>query len=113
MSIRPRKLAPSTMITRGALMSPTIRPSRVISTDSLAVTFPTIAPAITQFLTWTSAFTTPVGSTTRVFVRVSVPSTRPRTVRSSSPLREPLMRIDSPMMVVPSVVVTVTSPSFP
>ena len=90
------------MMTRGAAMSPTMRPSLVISTDSVAVTLPTTTPAMMQFLTCTSALTWPVGSTTRVRVRVRVPSTRPRTVRSSSPAREPLMRIDSPMMVVPS-----------
>ena len=39
MSMRPRKLAPSTMMTRGAAMSPTMRPSLVISTDSVAAPF--------------------------------------------------------------------------
>ncbi len=51
MSTRPRKLAPSTMITRGERMSPTMRPSWVSSTDSVAVMLPTTTPVTMAFFT--------------------------------------------------------------
>src|SRR5208282_4348824 len=102
MSTRPRKLAPSTMMTRGERMSPTMRPSRVSSTLSVAAMLPTTTPLTTAFLTETLAFTTPEGSTINVRVSDSSPSTRPRTVRSSSPLSLPLMRMDGPMTVFPA-----------
>ena len=86
MSMRPRKLAPSTMITRGADVAH--HPALPGDLDRLGGgDVPHHHAGDHAFLTATSAFTTPVGSTMRVFVRVSVPSTRPRTVRSSSPLR--------------------------
>ena len=66
MSTRPRKLAPSTMITRGARMSPTMRPSRVSSTLSVALMLPTTTPLTIAFFTATLAFTTPDGSTISV-----------------------------------------------
>src|SRR5690606_10938629 len=101
MSTWPRKLAPSTMITRGALMSPTMRPSRVSSTLSVAVMLPTTTPLTIAFLTETLAFTIPEGSTMRVWESDSSPSTRPWTERSSSPVPLPLIRIDCPITVLP------------
>ncbi|EAU61854.1 putative receptor protein, partial [Stigmatella aurantiaca DW4/3-1] len=100
MSTRPRKLAPSTMMTRGERMSPTMRPSRVSSTLSVALMLPTTTPLMMALRTATLAFTTPVVSTMRVLLSVSSPSTRPRTVRSSSPVSLPLMRMEGPTTVL-------------
>ena len=64
------------------------------STLSVALMLPTTTPLTMAFFTATLAFTTPDGSTISVLVSVSSPSTRPRTVRSSSPVSLPLMRMD-------------------
>src|SRR5690606_18957977 len=88
------------MITRGALISPTIQPSRVSSTLSVAVMFPTTTPLTIAFLTETLAFTMPDGSTMSVCESDNSPSTRPWTVRSSSPESLPLIRMDCPITVL-------------
>ena len=67
---------------------------RIALTLSVALMLPTTTPLTMAFFTATFAFTTPVGSTMRVRLSVSSPSTRPRTVRSSSPVSLPLMRMD-------------------
>ena len=69
-------------------------------TLSVAVMLPTTTPETIALRTETLAFTMPLVSTINVLERLSSPSTRPRTVRSSSPVSLPLMRIDSPMTVL-------------
>jgi hypothetical protein len=93
MSIDPLKEAPSTKMTLGAMRSPTTRPASVMWMTSVAVMLPTTVPLTIAFWTFTSATTTPSGSTTRVLVREMFPSTRPTTFRSSSPLKDPLTRV--------------------
>src|SRR5581483_10582447 len=66
-SMLPLNLAPSAMITRGALMSPIILPSLRTSTRSEATTLPTSIPLTARFFVVMVASTLPELSTVRSF----------------------------------------------
>src|SRR6266851_905799 len=90
----PRNSAPSSMANRSVCTSPVTWPVLQSCTLSRPVTFPSIFPRTITSRAFTSAFTVPFGPIVRLpFVRLSFPSTRPSTNRSSLPVTSPLILI--------------------
>src|SRR3954452_23136734 len=86
-------------------MSPTTRALSVRRTLSEARMVPTSTPETTRIFTSTSACTMPPSSMVRVSLSCILPSTRPRTTRSSSPRTSPEMRVSGPITVCLSAMV--------
>src|SRR6266849_7557036 len=93
-STLPRNSAPSSIARRSVCTSPVTCPVLQSCTLSRPVTFPSIFPRTITSRAFTSAFTVPFGPIVRLpFVRLSFPSTRPSTNRSSLPVTSPLILI--------------------
>ena len=105
MSTRPRYAAPASIITRGDARSPTTRAVDVSFTLSEATMAPTTVPETTSWRTSTSAWTVAPFSTVRFCVSWTLPSMRPRTIRSSSPRTSPEIRVSGPITVSLSAMV--------
>jgi hypothetical protein len=94
-SILPLKVAPSDIVMRGALRLPSTTPPAFSSKRSFAVTLPITWPSTTTDLATISAVSLALAPTVSTLSgRLMRPSTLPSSVRSSAPLRSPLMAID-------------------
>ena len=95
-STLPWRVPPSARTRRGEDTSPTTEPVPRISSLSVAVTGPLIVPVTTTVLAVILAFTLARPSMVSVWSgRLILPSTHPRTIKSSDVLRSPLIPNDS------------------
>ena len=102
MSIDPLKRQPSSSVTLGAEMLPRTLPEPVTMICSLPRRSPSTVPSILMTFASTVALTRPsLPMVTRWFFNEMLPSTVPRTSRSSSPLMSPWMRTDGPTAAPP------------
>ncbi len=99
MSMEPVKRQPSSSTTRAAEMLPCTLPARLTVTSSSAARSPCTVPSTVIFLALMFALTWPSSPSRTSFLgKVTVPSMRPRMIRSSLPVTSPRMVIEGPMV---------------